>query len=242
MQHKFYCINFISRSWRRWQNDQITPNTYLYDNNHKSSMVVKQQWSQTMIKANSYGIPVLSYSRSIHAVSTIGSMIVGTFHFTHGLKSLSPKYDMDTYMTTLFGKDTRGKRVQMNLAHRWWQPVRPLPFWLVPRFPLPLRLHFWYMSAPARVYLDSRGDGCNANRSGWLPPFWWPLGCTFGFLGGVFCKGLPAGFLRVAENGLHKILSLVATRRGSTSTEAWYRLHPFPLRLWVISGHFHVWV
>jgi hypothetical protein len=26
-----------------------------------------------------------------------------------------------------------------------------------------------------------------------------------------FCKGLPAGFLRVAENGLHKILSLVAT-------------------------------
>ena len=67
-------------------------------------------------------------------------------------------------------------------------------------------------------------------------------GLWVALLGGVFCKGLPAGFLRVAENGLHKLLSLVANTRESTGTEAWYRLHPFPLHLWDISGHFHVWV
>ena len=46
---------------------------------------------------------VPSHLRSICAILAIESMEVGTFHFTHGSKPVSPKYDMDSYMATLFG-------------------------------------------------------------------------------------------------------------------------------------------
>ena len=40
--------------------------------------------------------------RSIRAISTVESMEVGTIT-AHGSQVLSPKYDMDVYMVTLFG-------------------------------------------------------------------------------------------------------------------------------------------
>ena len=42
-----------------------------------------------------------SHLTSICVISAIESMEVGTYHFTWGLK-----YDMDAYMTTLFGGGT----------------------------------------------------------------------------------------------------------------------------------------
>jgi hypothetical protein len=46
-----------------------------------------------------------SHLSSIRAISTVESKEVGTYHFTRGLLSL--KYDMDVYMTTLFGGEVR---------------------------------------------------------------------------------------------------------------------------------------
>jgi hypothetical protein len=46
---------------------------------------------------------VSSHLTSVCAILAIESMEVGTFHFTHGSKSVGPKYDMDSYMATLFG-------------------------------------------------------------------------------------------------------------------------------------------
>ena len=46
------------------------------------------------------GSQVPSHMRSIRAISTVENIEVGTFHFT-----LGPKYDMNVYMTTLFGSE-----------------------------------------------------------------------------------------------------------------------------------------
>ena len=42
----------------------------------------------TVLRANSHGVP--SHLMSINAISFVESMEVGTYHFTHGLKSLIP--------------------------------------------------------------------------------------------------------------------------------------------------------
>ena len=42
---------------------------------------------------------VSSHLRSIRAILVVESMKVGTYHFT---RVLSPKYDMDAYMTKLY--------------------------------------------------------------------------------------------------------------------------------------------
>ena len=41
--------------------------------------------------------------RSIHTILAVKSMEVGTYPLHTGSQVLSPKYDMDGYMTTLFG-------------------------------------------------------------------------------------------------------------------------------------------
>ena len=48
---------------------------------------------------------VPSYLRSIHAISIVESMEIVTYHSTWGpnFQALSPKYDIDVYMATLFG-------------------------------------------------------------------------------------------------------------------------------------------
>jgi hypothetical protein len=58
----------------------------------------------------------------------------------------------------------------------------------------------------------------------------------------ILGKGLLAGCLRVAENGLHSAPALVATIHGFTVTKAGCRWHPLPLRVWDISCLFRVLV
>jgi hypothetical protein len=53
--------------------------------------------SRLVIRVGSHGVP----RRSIRAISAVESMEVGTHHFIWS-KVLSPKYDMDAYMATLF--------------------------------------------------------------------------------------------------------------------------------------------
>ncbi len=53
------------------------------------------------LRAGPHMVP--SHLSSIHAISTVENMEVGFYHFTWGSQVLSPNYDMDVYMATLFG-------------------------------------------------------------------------------------------------------------------------------------------
>ena len=45
---------------------------------------------------------------------------IGTYHFTR-VQVLSPKYDTNTYMTTLFGGEARNLCCELNRAKSWTQ-------------------------------------------------------------------------------------------------------------------------
>jgi hypothetical protein len=55
------------------------------------------------------------------------------------------------------------------------------------------------MSAPARVDLGWMGDGCGANPSSSLPPFWWPSGGTLGVLGIYFGQRIACGLPKMGS-------------------------------------------
>jgi len=54
------------------------------------------------VRIGSNGSHVPSHWTSIRAISIVKGMEVGTIT-AHGSQVLSPKYDMDAYMVTLFG-------------------------------------------------------------------------------------------------------------------------------------------
>jgi hypothetical protein len=69
---------------------------------------------------------VPSHLRLIRAVLAVESMEVGTYHFTWGPKSMSPKYDMDAYMATFFwevrletcGEGWAEQKARLNSQHK----------------------------------------------------------------------------------------------------------------------------